>query len=266
MISDERKELLFSDMAAVFGPEEHLSDCPYKTKWQRVPYKHKDFSGTMLYCGSDKAEDISFDPQLTGWYRIYVGIMIKTGLDLKLSGDPAFLHHEASRNHKSLPGQYFEEAIWRMADMTGEKIHISANNIQLDHETSITHLRFVPMSEDEVAALLADDARTDTKSLYISNDIHNVLYFHDIRNIQDFFPVVTEYEHSDAEWIAMEDNRILGREIYQEDYSYPREGDRNFVRNLNRWDLDQVYKALVDLGHEKGYKMVVIVCTSVSAN
>ena len=257
MTIDHRTELLFTDMSAIFGSADNLSTHPYQGKWQCVPYKHKDFEGTMVYSGSSKPQNLSFDPQLTGWYKIYVGIMLKTGLDLKLSGDPCFFHHEGSRNHKSLPGNYFEESLWRMADLTGQSIQISTNNIQIPHETSLTHLRFVPMTEEEVAALLADDARQDTKRIYASDDIHNVLYFHDIQKMEDFFSVVTAYEHSDVEWIAMEENRAQGRGVYQEDYSYPREGDRNFVRNLNRCDMDQVYKALVDLGHEKGYKMSI---------
>lgn len=124
--SSERRELLFTKLEDVFGPAEKLSPYSLKDKWRVVPYEAEERIGNILASIGGTPEDISFDPRLTGWYKICIGLLRDCVTTLKLTSDTAFFT-VASSPVSSGAGRRVEEALWRYADMTDESIPVTKN-------------------------------------------------------------------------------------------------------------------------------------------
>jgi len=263
----ERKELLFSYLDQVFEPKSSLSPDSLADKWRIIPYETENWSGNLLAATSEcNPEDISFNPNLTGWYKIYVGLLHPGVISMKLSSDPAFFANGTSRTVNNpefnyARGVFLEETLWRCADMTGESIILSNRKIHEQHQSRITNIRFVPMTEEEIAEYLAEEARTDTKRIYATDDMHDRFYFTNLECLEDWAPVVLKYRHSDVEWISMEEIRLFASgQIPVADvnnFAFPRKGDKNVQAQIAKFDFDEVLRCLVDLGHDNGYKMSV---------
>jgi len=264
---NERKELLFSYMDQVFEPKSSLSTENLMDKWRIVPYECENWSGNLLEAtDASNPGDISFNPNLTGWYKIYLGHLYPGVFSVKLTSDPAFMASATSLTVDNAEfaygkGSYLEESLWRCADMTGESIILSNRKIHEAHQSRITNIRFVPMTDEEVSAYLKEEARIDTKRIYATDDMHNRLYYDNLEGMEDWEPVVLKYAHSDVEWISMEKMRLTPREKLPmdklEQLVFPRKGDRNVMFQSLKFDFDEVLRHLVDLGHEKGYKMSI---------
>ena len=84
------QEVLFSDLGHCFGPDRSLSAKGRKDSWRVIPYRAGTISGTMLSSLNEGfPEDVTFDPGLTGWYKIFVCLPTFPDLEvhLKLSQD-----------------------------------------------------------------------------------------------------------------------------------------------------------------------------------
>jgi hypothetical protein len=255
--SNERKELLITDLAKAFGPDDRISPLGALNKWRSVSYECNAFSGVLLasLC-KGKPEDITFDPSLTGWYKIFTVLPGFTHLNvyLKLSSDEGF---EKIRNQSS----GMEEVLWRCADMTGEAIILTKKYSALSDDCSaLAGFRFVPMTEEEIKSFKAEQERTDTKNLYVGNDMHNVFYQNDMHDLKDWLQTVLPYRGSDVEWFAPEEIRmIMGGQLPLpvSDFSFFREGDRNIHIQLQRFSYDDILKAVVSKAHQIGIKVAV---------
>ena len=207
---NERKELLFSYLDQVFEPKSSLSPDSLADKWRIIPYETENWSGNLLEAAdASNPGDISFNPNLTGWYKIYVGLLFPGVISIKLTSDPTFFNYKSSLTVNTPDcnygrGVFLEETLWRCADMTGESIILSNRKIHEQHQSRITNIRFVPMTEEEIAEYLAEEARTDTKRIYATDDMHDRFYFTNLECLEDWAPVVLKYRHSDVEWISME--------------------------------------------------------------
>jgi hypothetical protein len=113
-----------------------------------------------------RVPELIVDPKATGWYRIHVGLY-RDDIDYwsppmlqgKLSGErfPEFLQAPHGSTGRTA------EAYWKAADLTGKKIHIVDPPAPMPHPGAgwmggITHLRLVPMNEQEVT-----DAKHETE-------------------------------------------------------------------------------------------------------
>lgn len=108
-----------------------------------------------------RVPELVIDPKATGWYRIHVGLY-RDDLDElwsppllmgKLTGERFAEYLQAPRGSTGRVA----EARWKAADLTGKKIHILQPPAPMPHAGAgwmggITHLRLVPMTEQEVAA------------------------------------------------------------------------------------------------------------------
>lgn len=169
--------------AAKLADAEQMADAPTPGKWW-LHRNAKDWgtkNGIILMTGQPSEEtlktgfwdviplsrfvparvpELVVDPQATGWYRIHVGLY-RDDIDYwsppmlqgKLSGErfPEFLQAPHGSTGRTA------EAYWKAADLTGKKIHIIQPPAPMPHVGAgwmggITHLRLVPMSEQEVAA------------------------------------------------------------------------------------------------------------------
>jgi hypothetical protein len=122
--------------------------------------------GDVIYAGLDHdVPEFTYDPRLRGWYRVLVGLYLPprityTGVAARLDNqrtyrcvaDPrASLDDRGAGFASALQGD-FVEAAFTEADLTGRKIVI---HHPAGCRSYVTHFRFVPMTDAEVAAAKA---------------------------------------------------------------------------------------------------------------
>ena len=98
------------------------------------------------------------DPKVTGWYRIYVGLLHQAEepngkLFARLSKEPYPEYLQTPEHTKAKTAEVY----WKPADLTGQTISIDAPPAPTQHPghvgyAGITHVRLVPMSKEEVVA------------------------------------------------------------------------------------------------------------------
>ena len=256
---DTRKELLITDTASVFEPKNLISELSSNSTWTAVPYKSSAFSGVLLSSlGTGRPEDVSFDPKLAGWYKIFIQTLGMSDLHLhiKLSSDVSF---EAI---DGVGGNYcrIDETLWRYADMTNQSIILSKKRFTYDSPSVLSGIRFVPMTDEEVEAYKADAARTDTKRLFATHDMHGMLYSNYLLDPSDWLSLVLPYKNSDVEWLSLEEIRIFlygGCPTDPDDFPFGREGDRAIQKQIATLDYDRALADCVRYGHEIGLKMSI---------
>ncbi len=169
--------IVFSDLANQCTPRTNISFKRELGKWNAVPYETVSAKGTLLGAlHTNRPQPVTLDPQLKGWHRIFVGVVITTSNDdwaknivpLRLSGDAACTSFTP---FKSLRGGGVEDAFWKCADMTGQSVEISKYPRGMDNDVIIAWVRFVPMTDEEVREYLADLANPANKRLYATNEI-----------------------------------------------------------------------------------------------
>ena len=253
----ENGEVFYTYLDEHFEPKENLSPYSLKDKWRVVPVGTTEYSSNMLSSLGGYPEDITLSPNLTGWYKIYLHAPGQSVLHLKLSSDPAFWVATATTQ----AGYLMEEFLWRCADMTGESLTLTRKLDAANYHSLISAIRFVPMSEDELAEYLREETRTDTKRIYATDDMHNRLYFTHPRTLDDWRSVAFNYMHSDVEWLSIEQIRnFVSCRLPTDDtanFCFPRAGDRNVQEQYPLFDYDEVLKTVVDQGHRQGLKMSV---------
>ena len=119
-------------------------------------------------------------------------------------------------------------------------------------------VRFVPMDEAEVEAFQRDQARTDTKRIYATNDMHGMLCAYGLQAPEQWRSVIDDFDQSDAEWFSFENIRIFDGEPSTgswESFAFPREVDRRVQRLLKDCYTLPMLKEVVDYGHSKGLKI-----------
>ena len=254
----ENGEILYTYLDEHFEPRENLSPYALMDKWRVVPIGTAEYSTNMLASLGGHPEDITLSPNLEGWYKIYLHIPAGDGhLDIKLTSDPCFLRTETTiRNFYMM-----EEFLWRCADMSGQSLTLTRRLDADNRHSMLAAIRFVPMSEEEVSEYLREDARTDTKRLYVTDDMHNRFYYEHPRTLDDWRATALNNLHSDAEWLSIEQIRnFVSKRLPTDDtkqFCFPRAGDRNVQEQYPLFDYDAVLKTVVEQGHSQGLKMSV---------
>ena len=255
----DRKELFITDLSSVFEPKSLISELGSNSTWRALPYKATEFSGVMLTSlGAGQPDDIYFDPRLTGWYKIYIQTPCigNNRLHIQLSSDASFdMIETSSANYCRI-----EEFLWKYANMTGEVFSLSKNRASFPVNTVISGLRFVPMTDEEVAEYKKEGARTDTKRLFATHDMHGKLYENAILEPSDWLSLIVPYKNTDVEWLSLEEIRIFiqGKcPCALSDFPFRNAGDRAIQHILPSIDYDKVLADCVKFGHEIGLKMSV---------
>lgn len=264
---EKRTERLFCDLGSLCVPTQNIS--PYRElyKWNSVPYETNEYSGTMLVSVYDgHPQNVMLPLGLEGWYRIYLGLgmygdaaPVQDVINLKLTNDGAFMHVAPSTT-AGYAYHAFQECFWRCADLTGQSLEIGKHMNCQPSEAILAWVRAVPMSGEEVREYQEDLARTDTKRIYATNDMHGMLGMYGLSSREDWRSVVQEYMESDVEWLSMEDILSFDGEPATGDpqnFAFCRGGDKYIQQNLKRDFTRAMLTDLVNYGHEKGLKMCV---------
>lgn len=180
-MNDTRKEVLFSDLGNQLSPADAITDGDTPTTWRRCHYETAELSGTLVAAQDrSRVAPLTLSPNLTGWYRIHLGIgrrssegHIQQRLLVSLTGDKA---ERLVAPWRGLSPWTVDDCFFRCADMTGKSLTFRHPEYErAADETLLAFVRFIPMSDEEVSAYLAERERRDTRTLYATDDVHNVL-------------------------------------------------------------------------------------------
>ncbi len=261
MNEQNKKEILFTDMKSVFMPKENLSNLGEKGKWRIVEYKAMTFSGSMLVAlEGANPDNISFRPGLKGWYKVYLLILatIGCGIYIKMKSDISYDYILPS--YQTMSAMSIEEFYWRCGEMSDEEIELTVKKATQGQFPFLAGIRFVPMTEEEISAYEYEKERKDTKTVYASNDVHNLLYMSNIESEDDYIAMVEPLKDSDVEWFSFEDMRRIGGGKYAvscDDFAFLRNGDKNVGKQLTKFDISSVTKKICDTTRKFGMKSCI---------
>ena len=175
----ERKEVLFADLGRLLSPSEAITDHDTPKTWRRCHYETATLSGTLVSAQSrSHVPPLTLSPELSGWYHIYLGLgryssdsFVDQRLLVSLTGDEVERLVAPSR---SISPWTVDEAYFRSADMTGKSLTFRHPEYdRASDETVLAFVRFVPMTDEEIASYKSESVRRDTKHLYATEDVHN---------------------------------------------------------------------------------------------
>lgn len=254
----ERKEVFFSDIPALVQEKERISPLRWRDKWEMLPYETRTVKGTMLYALSMvEPQPLTLKLNLTGWYRVFVATSCISFnmINLRFTNDPA---PAKVGPEKELKKRAVQEFFWRCVDLTGQDLYVSKSGGD-ERNSSLAWLRFVPMTDEEVAAYKAEQARKDTKRIYATHDMHAHLYNQDPETIDDWYCIVENHRDSDVESLSMENSLIYDGEPSTGDVEtqgFYRIGDYKVQRDLKKKFSYDLLNKLVQYGHrELGIEM-----------
>ena len=259
------KEILFSDLANLCLPQTHISEDRMKDKWCVYTYETAHISGNMLIAMPDSyPEDIVFSPGLFGWYHIFAGLYTATedpaSIELKLSSDAAFMTLGTSAE-EGYASHIIEDVFWRSCELHGDSIHIGKHlSFAQAEKYTLAWFRFVPMTEEEIAAYKTEKERKDTKRIYAANDMHNMLCTFNMRRRDAWKSVAANCIDSDIEWLAIEN---LAKDdgglacCDTETFSFDRGYDKSFAEQWSDCFSYDTLKNLVVYGKSLGLKMCI---------
>ncbi|MBE5786498.1 MAG: hypothetical protein E7324_03045 [Clostridiales bacterium] len=256
---ENRKEVLFKDLAELCEPKENISPVRELGKWNAVPYETRDIKGSMLVSLQEgHPGDVFLAPELTGWYKILVGQYRYSHLfSLKLTDDRGFTYI-APDGDAAYASHSISEVYWKAADMTGQTVTIRKHSKCMPQNAAIAWFRFVPMTDEEVAAFKADQARKDTKRLYATHDMHGQLAIGTPQSFDDWSVIVQNYEQSDVEWFSMENIFIFDGDPSTGDadnFAYPRVCDNIIQHAIRTSYTPEALEKLCRYGQDMGLKM-----------
>ena len=254
MAFSDKNEMFFSNLDECFSPADCLSERSLLGKWRTVDLVTNEYSGKMLSANDHDAPDITFSPNLSGWYKIYLHLPGRSVLYLKLTDDNCFLAVAAATRRRYL----IEEVLWRCADMTRQSITLSKHHDAYGRMAILSAIKFVPMTDEEVEVYKNECESREHKRIYATDDIHNRLAFIDQDSIDDWRAVARNYEHSDVEWLAAESLATLVADNMDEDeidgFCYPTDIDLHVQRLAKTFERHKVMGVIADECRKMGIK------------
>lgn len=259
-----RDEIIISNLGALCIPQGNISDKRIKSKWTSYPYETGNVKGSMLLSPHDgNPEDVILFPEISGWYKIFVGMYCewegRCKVEMKLSEDGAFYTMSPTLGER-YGEHYIEDVYWKCADMSGQSIVIGKHSSELyARDANVAWFRFVPMTDDEVMEYINDKKRTDTKRLYAADDMHNKLCFCNMSSDEAWRKTVQAYINTDVEWLAIEDlgrdaGKVTDCDVSEFSFAYNHQFD--FYNGYKNYSYDTL-KTVVDYGKENNIKMCI---------
>lgn len=267
----EADDVIFSNLPALCEPQACFSAKLSADKWKTTTYKTAKVSGTMISAEmSVTPPPLALSPGLTGWHRIYVclfaGVTGRTYISLRLSADraPAFfsignMYEGVNKGSYWSDREQCEESFWKCADMTGQMLTIAKSAAEFQSEATLMWVRFAPMTDEEVAAELADRGRKDVKRLHAHSDMEWPT-FSAPQTPDDYAAMIEEYALADVELISAEVS------IVKHPYRQQPETDITLLPEWPRckWGVlnalgeryEEIYAELIERAH--GYGMNIL--------
>ena len=140
------------------------------------PDPDRSFAGTLLVAtDGNQAPEISYSPDRSGWYEIYVGLVRKPfeeskAVQVRLSRDEAFTTLSGREGEKDHQEGWLDEIYWKTADLTGQDIHLRQITYPRIRHAWVGFVKLVPLSESQVKELQADRGNPEHRRLFVHTD------------------------------------------------------------------------------------------------
>jgi hypothetical protein len=246
---NQDRAILYTDLSRC-QPAGSIADRNGRWRWRAAPYEAAGISGTLLIAGPEtEAVPITLPLNVTGWHAVLLGLWSDGWegdflLRVKLTGDSSYVW--LSREH--LPsgredGFAIDEVFWKEADLTGQDITFAQLYHSLGFKAGIAYVKLVALTAEEVAAVQADRARTDTRRLIAMEDNHGTYYSHRFEDERDLYEIIEPYRHTDVGklfWCSGGgiDNVSYPTKVGQvyglNSEDFPRTGDRLIAESMRR--------------------------------
>jgi len=175
-------------------PKAALSPTSERGQWWLRPYRLKDGSERTMLMTIERDMDkpatcivpaVTYPLSLKGWYEVWVATWrgpYGGGVDVRLTSDDCFVHIDPQQvtHHKGGPktrvGAIVELNYKPAADLTGQSLVFQQpfGTYESFHwgfcEASLAYVRLVRLSDEQVAAFKADQARTDRRVIAFDDD------------------------------------------------------------------------------------------------
>jgi uncharacterized lipoprotein YddW (UPF0748 family) len=164
-------------------PKSALARKPTHGRWHLLECETEHSRGFMLVVGHNTAApDITYPLERKGWHAISIGLRALYGdsqLMVRLKSDTTFTL--LTRREDRSARDRVDDLFWKAADLTGEHIVLRQPRTQTVPENAaslgnvcspawVAYIKLVPLSEDEVRALVDERGRKETRRLFAHND------------------------------------------------------------------------------------------------
>lgn len=256
--------VVITDMG-LCAPKRVLSPKSAKGRWQLMDYEAGTLKGRMLWASDEaNAPPLTLPLNTNGWHAVYVGLADPSVLGchalLRLTSDPAYVPRTRTA------GQ-IEEALFKVADLTGQSLHIAQESGGQGRNCGIAYVKLVPLTSDEVAAFKTDRQDSSTRKLVTTIDGFSFIYSRRPTSIEALLPEVETYRGTDFDTLILQMGGAdmvnypskVGEMCGQNLTVFPRRGDRFYaeaIRELARKGINPT-RVLIQGAHSAGLKVHV---------
>ncbi len=255
--------ILFSNLNEIVKNQEDIHEIQRDDVWGIMQYEAGRVKGNALITTEiGFPKDLILQPKLTGWYKIFIASnRIDGGFSLHVKFDNE-KHFTIINNTANSPktiwwrNESMEEIFWCCADLTDREIIVHKHH-RNERITMLSWLRFVPMTEEEIAAYKEYVSPDRPRNLHVhfDNDTNHLI---GTASMEDMLLLNYTVKDTDA--------KICTQEImddYHDEAAYD-ERDRALDYRTIRYNnenrkaaamMDDIVKARLDLMHGMGVKL-----------
>lgn len=119
--------------------------------WTLAPGTRKTPAADSVFCSVQDtgAPPLVLAVGLRGWYRVYIGLETSPTLQFYLSRDD--IKYPVPEYLNTPTGRWMQEFYLTSADLTGQDVGLALGGARFWRDASVRHIRFVPMTDEEVA-------------------------------------------------------------------------------------------------------------------
>ncbi|MEX0643598.1 MAG: hypothetical protein WD468_12920 [Pirellulales bacterium] len=264
------KAILITDLSRC-QPKSALSDMVLKrNRWKVIPYRlDNDVEGKMIWAPPEaNSPEVSLAPKLEGWYAVFVGLFATleapTMAWIRLDDDPSPLQ----RYNKRADYGNTEEVFFRAVHLRkNSKLLFRPQTTGEVSPCGITHVKFIPLTEDEVRTIEAERKDQSHRVLSATNDGNGDMFHYSPRTKSELLSFIDLFKDTDFGTLILQapgadktnyPSRV-GHMMGSNTDVHVRAGDRHFVeaaRALAEKKINPV-EAQIKRAHEIGMKVHV---------
>ncbi len=195
------ESMIFTDMS-VCRPASALTRRRTGRTWQLMDYEAEGVSGTLIAAKySSAAPPVTLPLPVEGWHRIYLGFWKPPYTDitvrLRLTSDVAFTPITDCDDF-IWDRTDVNEAFWKCADLSGQDLIIAQQSKGVARAAFVAYVRTEPMTQAELAGLLEDRARKDTRKVIAVVDGGSWLENKECTTREELWEQQELFRHSDV--------------------------------------------------------------------
>lgn len=254
-------------------PANALSDRRQHDKWKVFEYETAEFSGKCISVGRESsAPDLTLKLDKQGWHAVYIGLSsitdlvrpAKNNVEVKFTSDPAYTRLSNRLNLGPQRRDVLEEVFLGAADLTENDLQFST---VYHMPTRIHYVKIIPLTDEEVARLIADRTQKKTKTAVATFDGYTWIHPFRPQNRADLAATFSAYRDSDFKtwWFQVggadlvhhpsQVGNLMGAQLD----TFPREVDREYaesVRHLHQQGIDPL-KVAVEEAHRQQAEILI---------